>query len=613
MQAADPHRIRAGGEEAGGGAGGGAPRALGNAEIAAALRELGELYQLDGAAVYRVLAYRTAAKSIEEASVSVAKLAQEGRATQLPGVGETIQQKVLALVETGEIPAAAKLRQRHPEGLLSIMRLPGIGAKRARTLHDELGIDSVEALRQAAQTQRLRTVRGFGQGLERRVLSALKTGEPPRREQRVLLPRALEIAEEIVAGLREAGPGDAKIEVAGSIRRQAESVRDLDIVASTQAPEQLAQALARLPQIAGVQSAGTVGARALTHSGIRVDLRICPPSLHGSLLQHFTGSAAHNAALREMAARRGLHVSEHGIEDERAGVTHACETEQEVYRTLGLAWVPPELREDRGELQAADLTGGGGLPKLIVESDVAGDLHCHSTASDGVASIEEMAREAMAKGYSYLAITDHSASHGFGNDVSPDRLRRQIERIAQVDEGLREQAASEAGAFKLLAGSEVNILPDGSLDYEDDLLSQLDWVIASVHTSFSMSQEEMTKRMIAAIEHPLVDAIGHPTGRLIERRQPYALDMEAVIDAAARTRTALEINANPNRRDLSETHARAAAAAGCLLVIDSDAHSPRSLGDIRWGVASARRAWLRSEDVANTRGWQELRALRERS
>ena len=297
-----------------------------------------------------------------------------------------------------------------------------------------------------------------------------------------------------------------------------------------------------------------------------------------------------------LAVRDGRHVSEYGIREDSSGAMRTCTTEAEVYGLLGLHYVEPELRENRGELEAA-------LPRLIELTDIRGDLHCHTVASDGRATIAEMARAARERGYEYLAITDHSASHGFGNDVSPAELRRQIERIAEIDAGLE--------GMRLLAGSEVNIMPDGSLDYEDELLEQLDWVVASVHTAFGMDEQRMTERMITAIEHPLVDAIGHPTGRLIERREPYALDLGAVFAAAARTGTLLEINANPDRRDLSETHARAAVAAGVRIVIDSDAHRTETLQNMRWGILTARRAWLGAADVANTRSWDELALLRK--
>jgi DNA polymerase (family X) len=601
---------------------------LQNPVIADALEELADLYELDGAIVHRVLAYRSAARSVREAPVSVAALARAGRATELPGIGATIQEKVLALQQTGAIPAAARLRERFPAGLLAIMRLRGIGAKRARLLHGELGVDSPEALRQAALAQRVRSVKGLGPRFEQAVLAALEEGAELKGRRRLLLPAALQAAQAIAEELRSRGPADAEVEVAGSIRRQVDAVKDIDLVAVTSDPQRLAAALGELDRIESGSTAGEAGARARSHAGISVDLRIATPEQRGNLLQHFTGSGRHNAALREAAVRRGLHVSEYGIEDERGGGTLRCEREQEVYGALGLPWIPPELREDRGELEAAALSGGAsrsaiatgpaveaepeavaaaasGLPELIVEGDIRGDLHCHTLASDGHASIEEMAQAAIARGYGYLAITDHSASHGFGNDVSPDELRRQIERVRELNAALE--------GIELLAGSEVNVLPDGSLDYEDDLLAELDWVVASVHTSFGMGREQMTRRMIAAIEHPLVDAIGHPTGRLIERRAPYELDLQAVFEAAARNGTLLEINGNPDRRDLSEVNARAAARAGVRLVIDSDAHRVRTLANIRWGVATARRAWLTKDEVANTLEWRELRTSRKRA
>ncbi|HLL91978.1 MAG TPA: DNA polymerase/3'-5' exonuclease PolX [Solirubrobacteraceae bacterium] len=584
-----------------------------NAAIADALEELGDLYELDGAIVHRVVAYRTAAKAVREASVSVAALAREGRATELPGIGKTLQEKILALVETGSIPAAERLRAKFPPGLIAITHLPGLGAKRARLLHSALGIDSPQALRQAALDERLRTVRGIGPKLEASVLAALDSPDaqpPPRAAPRTLLPRAIEIGEALVAGLRNrvatgpapladelAGEG-VHIQLSGSVRRQADSVKDIDIIATTTrvgGPQILAKSLGRLAEIESVSSAGQAGVRARTHSGINVDLRIAKPAQLGNLLQHFTGSGAHNAALREAAVRRGLHVSEYGILDDASGQTRSCATEEEVYATLGLAYIEPELRENRGELEAART---GELPRLIELSDIRGDLHSHTIASDGHNTIEEMGLAARERGYEYLAITDHSASHGFGNDVSPEQLRRQIELVREANDRVQ--------GIELLAGSEVNVLPDGSLDYGDELLAQLDWVVASVHTSFAMTEQAMTERMIAAIEHPLVRAIGHPTGRLIERRAPYAVDLDAMFAAAARTGTLLEINANPDRRDLSDVNARAAARAGVRLVINSDAHRTRTLANMRWGIATARRAWLTARDVANTQPWAEL-------
>jgi DNA polymerase (family 10) len=598
-----------------------------NAAIAHALEELGDLYELDGAIVHRVLAYRNGARAVRDAPVSVAALARAGTATQLSGIGDTLQEKIKALADTGTIPAAEKLRAKYPPGLLAIARLPGVGPKRVRLLHSALGIDSLESLRAAALAQKLRDVRGLGPKFEASVLLALESGIGERAPARVLLPKALELGEALIDGLRAHGPADARLALAGSARRMVDAVKDIDLVATTSEPQALAEQLAGLEQVESVSATSSAGAHGRTHLGLAVDLRIAAPTQWGNLLQHFTGSGKHNAALREMAVRQGLHVSEYGVLDDATAKARTCASEAEVYELVGLHYIEPELREDRGELaaavldtahaadaaaargaataQAAATAASAGLPRLIEESDIRGDLHCHTVASDGRNTIEEMARAAQERGYEYLAITDHSASHGFGNDVSPDELRRQIERVREAN--------AQLPGIELLAGSEVNIMPDGTLDYEDELLAQLDWVVASVHTAFGMGEQAMTARMIKALEHPLVDAIGHPTGRLIERREPYEIDLPAIFAAAARTGTLLEINANPDRRDLSDVNARAAVRAGVRLVIDSDAHRTRTLANMRWGIATARRAWLRKEDVANTRSWRELQKLRKRT
>jgi len=570
-----------------------------NLEIAAAFDELADLYELDGAVVHRVMAYRGAAKSAREASSSIAGLTRAGRVTELPGIGKTLEEKLTALLETGAIPAAEKLRARYPPGLMEMMRLPGLGPKRARRLFEELGIESLEMLRAAAQEQKLREAKGFGPKFEASVLSALEAGAGEAPAQRVLLHRALDIGDAIVAALREHSAAE-RVELAGSARRSADSVKDLDIIATASDPAALTSALAELYLIESASVPGPNAARGRTHTGLPVDLRVVEPENFGNLLQHFTGSQAHNVALREAAVRRGLHVSEYGILDDATGETLRCATEEDVYERLGLVYPEPELRENRGELEP-DFSA----PKLVTLEDIRGDMHMHTTASDGHNSIEEMARGAMDRGYQYIAITDHSATHGFGDHVTPDELERQIERIAEVNARLE--------GIEVLAGTETNILPNGSPDYDDELLARLDWVIGSVHTQFSMSGSDMTKRMVAAIEHPWIDAIGHPTGRKIQSRAPYALQMEEVIIAAARTHTMLEINAAPDRRDLDDVHARAAAEAGVLILIDSDAHRVARLPNMRWGVATARRAWLTPEHVANTRTWEEFAPLRKRA
>jgi DNA polymerase (family 10) len=570
-----------------------------NTEIAAALDELGDLYELDGAIVHRVVAYRSAAKAVRDAPVSVTALARVGKATELPGIGRTIQEKVLALADQGEIPAALKLRAKFPPGLVEMTRLPGLGPKRARRLFEELGIDSLDALRAAAEEHKIRELKGFGPRAEETLLARVNAAGAGSAHERVVLDRALAIGERLVAALR-AHPAADRVELAGSARRMTDSVKDLDVIATAHDPGALARALVEHELVESAGTAGEAGVRARTHTGVQVDLRIVAPNQFGNLLQHFTGSKEHNVALRDNAVRKGLHVSEYGVLDDATGELHRCATEAEVYALLALEYIEPELRENRGELEAA---AAGTLPELIEIGDLRGDLHCHTVASDGTASVQEMAQAARERGYDYLAITDHSASFGFGNAVSPQGLQDHIARIRAV----------RVDGIELLAGTEVNILPDGSLDYDDDLLAELDWVIASVHSSFQMDATAMTERILHAIEHPLLDAIGHLTGRKIERRPPYALDVERVLEAAARTGTMLEINSSPDRRDINEVYARAAAQAGIPIVINSDAHRVGGFDVVRYGIATARRAWLTAADVANTLPWTALAAQSKRA
>jgi DNA polymerase (family 10) len=573
-----------------------------NAEIAAALDELGVLYELDGAVKYRVLAYSTAATAIRESPVSVAELAAQGRATEIPGVGKTLAEKIDALIETGEIPAAAKLKAKFPPTLIEVTRVPGLGAKTARRLYDELGVATIEDLREAAEGEKIRDLKGLGPKVEENVLERLAnlSEEGDEGRGRMLLSKVRPIAEELAAALR-AHPAANRVEVAGSARRWAETCKDIDLIATADQPAALSEHLAAHPLIAAAGSPGANGVRAQTHNGVQVDLRIVPPAAFGNLLQHFTGSKAHNVQLREEAVARGLSVSEHGVTETESGEVTLCETEEAVYERLGYAYIEPELRENRGELQAAR---EGNLPDLIELGDVRGDLHSHTTLSDGRNSLEEMAEAGRARGYAYMAITDHSASHGFGDHVTDERLWERIEEVKAWNVGKR--------GFRLLAGSEINIGLDGALDYPNDLVAALDWVIASVHTSFAIPAAEMTARVLAAIENPDVDCIGHLTGRLIGRREPYGIDVEAVAEAAARTGTMLEINGNPNRRDLSDRHARLAVDAGATIVLNTDAHGVDTLDNMQYAVATARRAWLTKADVANTGSWAEFKKLRKR-
>ncbi len=572
-----------------------------NAEIAAALEELGVLYELDGAVKYRVLAYGTAAKAIRESPVSVADLAAAGRATEVPGVGKTLAEKIDALLETGEIPAAVKLKAKFPPTLVEVTRVPGVGPKTARRLFDELGVATLDDLRAAAAGERIREMKGLGPKAEENVLAGLeRLGEPGEGSGRVLLSMARPIADELARLLRE-HPASDRVEVAGSVRRWAETCKDIDLIATAEEPQELAEHLVASPLIAAAGKPGPNGVRAQTQNGISVDLRIVAPEAFGNLLQHFTGSQAHNVQLREDAVARGLSVSEHGITESESGEVELCAGEEAVYERLGYAYIEPELREGRGELKAAR---EGKLPQLVSLDDVCGDLHSHTTLSDGRNTLEEMAEAGRERGYAYMAITDHSASHGFGDHVTAERLWERIDEVADWNKGKR--------GFRLLAGSEVNIGLDGSLDYPEDLLATLDWVVASVHTSFAISAKEMTARVLAAIDNPNVDCIGHLTGRLIGRREPYGIDIEAIAEAAARTGTMIEINGNPNRRDLSEQHARLAGDAGVTIVLNTDAHGVETLNNMSYAVATARRAWLGPKDIANTRSWTDFKKLTKR-
>ncbi|HKH40278.1 MAG TPA: DNA polymerase/3'-5' exonuclease PolX [Solirubrobacterales bacterium] len=583
-----------------------------NAEIAAALRELGILYELDGADRFRVQAYREAARTVAESPVSIEQLAAEGRLTELPAIGSTLAEKIETLIETGSIPSADKLKAKFPATLVEVTRVPGLGAKTARRIYDELGVENLTQLKEAAEQGRIAGMRGLGAKTEDNILSSLEGVTEDGIGERLLLSHVLPIAEEIRSDLLGLGVAN-RIEIAGSARRWTETCKDLDLIATTHDAAALVEALATHGLSAESRRGGDAAASVLTHSGLKVDLRIGTEETFGNLLQHFTGSAEHNVELRERALQRGYSVSEHGITEQpaadakrssrRRSRVHRFPEEAGVYELIGLPFIEPELREGRGEIEAGDT---GELPDLVTVEDIRGDLHCHTTLSDGRNSLEEMADAARRRGYAYLAITDHSASHGFGNHVTAKQLAKRIEEIRTWNE-------SAPRGFRLLAGSEVNIGLDGSLDYPDELLAELDWVVGSVHTSFAISEQAMTERVIAAMENPLVDCIGHLTGRLLLRREPYGVDMVRIAEAAAGTGTMMEINGNPNRRDLNEHNAKLAAEAGVRIICTTDAHGTETLANIRYSVATARRAWLSAGQIANTRTWRSFASLRKRA
>jgi DNA polymerase (family 10) len=572
---------------------------LRNGEIADLFDLLGDLYELDGAVVYRVLAYRRAAKRFRETAESVWGLSEQGRLTELDDVGDTIAQKVADLRATGTMPALEKLRGRVPESLVEIVRLPGLGAKTARRLWQDLGITSLAELEAAARAGQLRELQGFGERKEQQLLAQLEAGAAPRK--RVFrLDQALELARTVLEPLR-AHPACERADEAGSLRRRAESVGDVDIIAASADAPALTAWLIQQPFVAEVLGQGTTKASVLTHNGVQLDLRVVPLESYGNLLQHFTGSKGHNVRLREDAQRRGMSVSEWGIKDEVSGETFCTREEDEVYRHLGYQPIPPELREDNGELE---LAREDELPQLVELADLRGDLHLHSDWSgDGKHSLLEVVAAVRARGHEYMAITDHSAGVGMGIGLEADDVRRQIEAVQRVRETLE--------GFELLAGCEVDVMGDGSLYLPDDVLGELDWVVASLHVAQRQDSDRITKRLLAAAEHPCVDVIGHPSGRMIGKREGYAFDVEALVEACATHGTFLEINSQPHRLDLRPGHARLALAAGVKLVISTDAHRLTALDYQELGVFMARRAGATRDDVANARALSELNALRK--
>ena len=563
-----------------------------NAEIAERLDLLADLLELDGSDAFRPAAYRKAATRIRESAVPVAELASEGKATRLSGIGGTIERKIVELAETGDMAALAKLRERLPAGLVEVMRVPGLGPRTARKLWEELGVESLDDLKAAAEAKRLRDVPGLGAKTEERVLTALANPRP-KVEQKILLGRVLPALEVALAAVRE-HPAAQHVSEAGSVRRRCETVRDVDLIATATDPSALTAHFAALEWVAEVVAKGGTKATVVSHDGLRFDLRVVSPENYGNLLQHFTGSAAHNLALREDAVRRGLSVSEYGVEASDTGEVFKTESEEALYAHLGYAWIPPELRENRGELEAAR---DGALPRLVELDDLHGDLHAHTTWSDGRHTVEEMALAARANGLRYLAICDHAKR------LREGRLEKQVEEIAAV--------ASRIGGIELLSGVEVDIRADGSLDLDDEALAARDWVMASVHSGFDTPRGEMTKRIAAAMENPHVDCIGHPTGRKLNLRGAYDVDFEALLETALTTGTFLEMNAQPDRLDLIDTHARAAVEAGVKVVISTDAHRTWELANLGLAVAQARRGWVGPEHVVNARPWRDVRRMRK--
>ena len=572
-------------------------RLLGNRELADLFQLIADYLSLDGESVYRVLAYQKAADVFREYPTSVIQLARDGCLQTLSGIGPAIEDKVREYLGEGSIALLEKLRARYPEGVLDLVKLPGVGPKKAKALWTALGIDGIASLAEAIRQGRVREIPGMGARTEENLLRALEAYEQRSEsgDQRQLIGTVETLADSLVTALRGM-PGVERADYAGSLRRRRSTIRDLDLVVASTEADAVMDAFERLPQVAAVNERGPTKLVARAHRGLSVDLRIVAPASYGNLLQHSTGSAEHNVALRGYAQRHGLKVSEYGIEETATGRVIVCGTEEEVYGALGLPWIPPELREDRGELEAAR---AGTLPSLVTLGDIRGDLHVHSDWSDGRTTMEKMALAAQEVGLEYVCFCDHSQSLGMGKGLTPSEVLRQVDEIRALDERLP--------GITLLAGSEVDILADGRLDFPDDILAQLDFVTASIHSGFQESVERIMERLAAAAENPHIDAIGHPTGRILGRRDPYPVDIERLVDLAAATNTLLEINASYHRLDLCAAHARLATQHGATLVICSDAHSPADFQMLRFGVDEARRGWVDADEVANCLPVEEFR------
>ena len=584
------------------------PSRLTNIEIAAQLRLIADMLQIKGENRFRVLAFKNAAESIEDLGQDLYSIHDAGELTAIPGVGKGIATDISQLLETGQIDFLEELKQEVPIGVVEMMKVPDLGPKKAARLWQELGITSIDQLQAAAEAQQLRTLKGFGAKSETKILKGIELLEK-RKDERTPLGVARPTVLKLIQELRSALPAETltRIEVAGSVRRWKETVGDLDILAVSSQPEVVMAAFRSLPQVVEVVVSGATKSRVRLINGLECDLRVVEARHWGAALQYFSGSKEHNVAVRELAQKQGWSLNEYGLTatgrgQEPEGTERFFETEEALYEFLGMDWIPPEMREDRGEVALAQ---AGQLPRLLTRADILGELHGHSTWSDGKNSIAEMADSALRLGYRYWAVCDHSVGLGITGGVNAERLGQQAAEIQRLNE--RWQA--EGVGFCLLRGIEVEVLADGSLGLPDDVLAQLDVVVASIHSSLRQDREIITARCLKVVRNPHVDILGHPTGRLLGRRPPSELDMEQVLQACAETGTVVEINAHPARLDLNDVYARRAVELGCKIAINTDAHSPSDMDLMPYGIAVARRAWLTPADIINTRPVDEMLAM----
>ena len=580
---------------------------LTNREIADVFYAISDTMEVLGEDVFRARAYKRAGDAIVDLAVPLAALRARGELDDVPGVGKAIAEKIGELIDTGQLQFYEKLRAKVPAGVLEMLRVPNIGPRTAGRLYSEFGIASLADLKAAAESGKLDKVKGFGAKTVAAIIQGISAAES--RDKRTLLIDALRAAESLIASLRSASPAVREASYAGSLRRARETIGDLDILAASDDPAATVRAFTTLPLVARVESSGDEKATVYLQNGLQADLIALPPHMWGSALQHFTGGKQHNIRFRELAIQRGLSFSEHGFREIRKGAVvtpdvdaapgavaaslRACATEEEVYAAVGLPWIPLELRENSGEFEAAATDT---LPRLVELADLQADLHMHSSWSDGKGSIREMAEAARARGYRYMAITDHSAYLGVTNGLDGARLKAQAEEVAAINA----EYATNGVRFRILRGVEVDITADGELALPDDVLAELDLVVASPHVKLSQPIEQATERLLRAIRNPHVDIIGHPTGRLIGSRAGSEIDLDVIARVAAETGTLLEVNSGPDRLDLDAPSVRRVLELGATLTIDSDSHHPDNLPWIRLGVLTARRGWAEADRVANT-------------
>jgi len=567
-----------------------------NREIAELLKRIGDMLDILGENRFKVLAYRRAAENLINLGQDIHTYWQAGTLQEIPGIGQAIADKVDELLTTGSLEFYERLQDEVPSGVVSLLEIPEVGPKTAKLLWEELGLQSVGEVEAAARDGKLQDLPGLGAKSEAKILAGIQALY--RRSDRIPLGIAWPVAIDLLEDLQAASSEVLEATVAGSLRRMRATIGDIDLLASSTAPKSVMGAFAALPQVAEVLLSGQTKTTVRLHNGLQVDLRVLEPDHWGAALQYFTGSQAHNVRLRELAQKQSLSLSEYGFKQEN-GTLITCPEEAKVYETVGLAWVPPELREDQGEIQAA---AAGQLPHLVTWDDIQGDLHAHTDWSDGAGTLEEMAEAARQHGYHYLLISDHTQSLGVASGLTPEQLHAQRAEIDALNKRWQD--------FTLLQGCELEIKADGTLDFADEVLAELDFVVASVHTSLRQERAQITERVMNALRNPYVDVIGHPSGRILGQREESAVDLDAVIEMAAETGTALEVNSIPNRLDLDDVHVRQAMRLGVRLAVNSDAHHPGGLDSLRYGLATARRGWATAPQVLNTMNLDELRAWR---